>query len=98
MRLCMLPTLFLETLADMKTEGLPVPKVALFPGLSNGKPATMQALNEELAWIYHTYVRNPRFEGLWQEFDGKPLMVILDTGAVGDKRGTAESAFRIPFF
>jgi hypothetical protein len=25
-------------------------------------------------------------------------MIILDTGAMGDKRGTAESAFRIPFF
>jgi hypothetical protein len=91
-------TLFLETLADMRAEGLPAPKVALFPGISNGRPTTMEALNEELAWIYHTYVRNPRFEGLWQELDGKPLMVVLDTGAVGDKRGTAESAFRIPFF
>jgi hypothetical protein len=50
-------------------------------------------------------VRNPRFEGLWQDFDspyeqpgGKPLIVVLDTGAVGDKRGTTESAFRVPFF
>jgi hypothetical protein len=58
----------------------------------------MAALNEWLEWIYHTLVRNPRFAGLWQEFDGKPLIGILDTGAVGDKRGTAESAFRIPFF
>ncbi len=91
-------TLFLEILAEMREEGLPVPKVALFPGLSNGRPATMQALNEELAWIYHTYVRNPRFKGLWQEFDGKPLMVVLDTGAVGDRRGRAEDAFRVPFF
>lgn len=91
-------TLALETLAEMKAEGLPVPKVALFPGLSNGYPATMEALNEQLNWIYHTYLRNPRFAGLWQEYEGKPLMVVLDTGAVGDKRGTAESAFRIPFF
>jgi hypothetical protein len=96
-------TLALETLAAMKAEGLPVPKVALFPGLSNGYPATMEALNEELNWIYHAYLRNPRFEGLWQELEGKPLVLVLDTGAVGskavgDKRGTAESAFRIPFF
>jgi hypothetical protein len=91
-------TLALEVLAEMKAEGLPVPKVALFPGLSNGKPATMEALNEELNWIYHTYIRNPRFSGLWQEYEGKPLMVVLDTGAVGDRRGTARSAFRIPFF
>jgi hypothetical protein len=90
--------LALETLAEMKAEGLPVPKVAFFPGLSNGYPATMDALNEQLNWIYHTCLRNPRFAGLWQEYEGKPLMVVLDTGAVGDKRGTAASAFRIPFF
>ncbi|MCL5997527.1 MAG: hypothetical protein M1546_15940 [Chloroflexi bacterium] len=91
-------TLALETLASMRDEGLPVPTLVPFPGLSNGRPATMQALNEQLSWIYHTYVRNPRFKGLWQDFDGKPLVVVLDTGAVGDRRGTAESAFRIPFF
>jgi hypothetical protein len=88
----------LEVLAEMRSEGLPIPKMILFPGISNGRPTTMQALNEWLNWTYHTLVRNPRFDGLWQEFDGKPLIVILDTGAVGDKRGTAESAFRIPFF
>lgn len=88
----------LETLAEMRGEGLPVPRMILFPGLSNGRPTTVQALNEWLDWIYHTLVRNPRFEGCWQEFDGKPLVVVLDTGAVGDRRGTAEAAFRIPFF
>lgn len=91
-------TLTLEVLAEMRAEGLPVPQVVLFPGLSNGPPATMEALNEELAWIYHTYVRNPRFEGLWLEYDGKPLMVVLDTGAIGDKRGRAKDSFKIPFF
>lgn len=91
-------TLALETLAALRDEGLPVPKMVLFPGLSNGRPTTMAALNEELDWVYHNYLRNPRFDGLWQDFDGKPLIVVLDTGAVGDKRGTAESAFRIPFF
>jgi len=99
--------LALETLADMRDEGLPVPQVALMPGLSNGRPATMEALNEELTWIYHNYLRNPRFDGLWQTFEGrppneaiggKPLVVVLDTAAVADPRGTAEAAFRIPFF
>lgn len=87
----------LEVMADMRDEGLPVPKMVIFPGLSNGRPATMEALNEELAWIYHGYVRNPRFDGLWLEFDGQPLVVVLDTGAIGDSRGAAETAFRIPF-
>ncbi|MGC9467534.1 MAG: hypothetical protein ACP5HS_02995 [Anaerolineae bacterium] len=90
--------LTLEVLASMRDEGLPVPKVALMPGLSNGPPATMGALNEELAWVYHTYLRNPRFAGLWQELEGKPLVVVLDTGAVAHPDGTAASAFEIPFF
>lgn len=90
--------LALETLADMRAEGLPVPTMALMPGLSNGRPTTMEALNEQFAWVHHNYLRNPRFAGLWQEYDGKPLVIVLDTGAVAHPDGTAESAFRIPFF
>jgi len=90
--------LALETLAEMRDEGLPVPQVALMPGLSNGRPATMEALNEELAWIYHNYLRNPRFKGLWQIYEGKPLVVILDTAAIAHPQAKAEVAFRIPFF
>ena len=71
--------LMLETLAAMKAEGIPVPKMVLMPGLSNGPPTTMVAINEQLDWVYHTWVQNPRFDGLWQDFDGKPLIVILDT-------------------
>ena len=91
-------TFFLEVLAKMRDEGIEVPKVVLMPGLSNGPPATMEALNEELGWIYKNYILNPRFKGLFQVYDGKPLMIILDTGAIGNKKGTAESAFRVPFF
>ena len=91
-------TVFLEVLAKMRAEGIDVPKVALMPGISNGPPATMVALNEEMEWIYQNYVLNPRFKGLFQEFEGKPLMIILDTGALGSKKGTAKSAFRVPFF
>jgi hypothetical protein len=91
-------TIFLEVLAKMRDEGIAVPKVALMPGISNGPPTTMVALNEQLDWIYQNYVLNPRFKGLFQEYDGKSLMLILDTGAIGDKRGTAKSAFTVPFF
>ena len=77
--------LLLETLADMKTEGIPVPKVVLMPGISNGPPAAMTAVNEELEWVYDAWVKNPRFSGLWQDFDGKPLIVILDCGVVAPK-------------
>ena len=90
--------LFLETLAKMRAEGIDVPKVALMPGLSNGEPATMEALNEELDWIYQNYLRNPRFNGLWQIFEGKPLIIILDTGAMANADAKSEQAFKIPFF
>jgi hypothetical protein len=91
-------TVFLEVLAKMRDEGMDVPKVALMPGVSNGPPATMAALNEQLEWIYQNYVLNPRFKGLFQDYEGKPLMIILDTGALGSEKGSAESAFRVPFF
>jgi hypothetical protein len=90
--------LFLEVLADMRDEGLDVPKVALMPGLTNGPPTTMEGLNEQLEWIYQDYLRNPRFRDLWLIYDGKPLIIILDTGILANKKGTTESAFRIPFF
>lgn len=91
-------TVFLEVLAKMRDEGMDVPKVALMPGVSNGPPATMQALNEQMDWIYQNYILNPRFKDLFQDFDGKPLMIILDTGALGSEKGTAASAFQVPFF
>ncbi len=90
-------TLFLEELADMRDEGIPVPQVAIMPGLSNGPPAKMQALNEQLEWIHQNYLRNPRFNGLWFEFDDKPLVVVLDTNAMAHPDGRTEAAFRIPF-
>ncbi len=91
-------TFFLGVLAKMRDEGIDVPKVILMSGLSNGPPATMNALNEELDWIYKNYILNPRFKGLFQIYDGKPLMIVLDTGIIGNKKGTTESAFRVPFF
>ena len=80
--------LMLETLASMRDEGIPVPKMVLMPGLSNGPPTTMVAINEQLEWVYHTWVQNPRFDGLWQDFDGKPLVVILDTATIALREDT----------
>ena len=90
--------MLLEVLADMRDEGLPVPKLVIMPGLSNGPPTTMEAINEELEWIYQDYVRNPRFKNLWLIYDGKPLIIILDTVALADKRARTEASFRVPFF
>lgn len=88
----------LETMAVLRDEGLPVPKMVLMPGLSNGEPATMEAFNEELDWIYQNWLRNPRFDGLWQEFDGKPLIVSLDTGGMAHPDARTADAFKVPFF
>ncbi len=87
----------LEMLAVMREEGIPVPRMTFLMGISNGPPATMTALNEELEWVHDYMVRNPRFKNLWVDYDGKPLMTVLDCGVVADPRGTTESAFRIPF-
>ena len=88
----------LEMMADMRDEGLPVPKAIIMSGISNGPPATMEALNEQLQWIFLNYLNNPRFDGLWELYDGKPLLTVLDTGALGAKEATTASAFDVPFF
>ncbi len=70
----------LDVLAEMRDEGIPVPRVVLYPGLNNGPATTTTAVNEELDWIYHTYVRNPRFAGLFLEYLEKPLVIIHNGG------------------
>jgi hypothetical protein len=77
--------LMLEEMAKMRDEGFPVPKMILMPGLSNGPPAAMEAVNEMLTWCYHHYIRNPRFKDLFLIYEGKPLIVILDCSAVAQK-------------
>jgi len=80
--------LLLEVFARMREEGLPAPMVVIMTGLTNGPPTTMEAINEEHEWIYHNLVRNPRFNGLWVEYEGKPLVVSLDTGGLAVREGT----------
>lgn len=90
--------LALEVLASMRDEGLPVPKMSLLTGLSNGPPASIQALNEEHEWVYRNYVMNPRFKGLWQELDGKPLIMPLDTAALAHPGARSALPLQVPFF
>ena len=71
-------TVTLEEYARMRDEGYPVPKVVIMPGLSNGPPTTMTALNEELEWIYEHYISRSDFHDLWLLYEGKPLVVPLD--------------------
>ena len=89
--------LFIEELASMRDEGIPVPQVVLMPGLTNGPPATMQALNEQFFWIYDSWVRNPRYRDLWLDWDGKPLIVVLDTAAMAHPDAKTAPVFTIPF-
>jgi len=73
-------TLLLETYAQMRKEGIPVPQVTLILGLDNGPTTTMTAVNEEIQWIYENYVQNPRYQGLWLSHEGKPLILVFNGG------------------
>jgi len=70
----------LDVLAGMRDAGLRVPKMVLYPGLNNGPTTTMTAVNEELNWIYDNYVASPRYHDLFQEYLGKPLVLIHNGG------------------
>ena len=73
-------TMLLETLATLRDEGNPVPTVVLYGGLNNGPATTITAVNEEMDWIHNTYVRNPRFAGLFEMYLDKPLFMAHSGG------------------
>jgi len=74
-------TLMMDVMAQMREEGHPVPKMTLLSGISHVRPEGPTAVREQLAFIWDTYIANPKYEGLWVELDGKPLVEILDLGA-----------------
>jgi len=76
-------TQLLEVLAQLREEGITPPTVVLYGGLNNGPSTTVAAMNEAMAWIYHTYVRNPRFYGLFEFYLDKPLFLIHNGGGPG---------------
>lgn len=84
-------TMLLETLATLRDEGSPVPTVVLYGGLNNGPATTVAAVDEETAWIHNTYVRNPRFTGLFEMYLDKPLFLAHSGGGPNwkDKNGAA---------
>ncbi|MCF6284444.1 MAG: hypothetical protein L3K26_04575, partial [Candidatus Hydrogenedentes bacterium] len=84
-------TMLLETLATLRDEGNPVPTVVLYVGLNNGPSTTITAVDEELRWIYNTYVRNPRFNGLFEDYLGKPLALVHSGGGPAWKDENGES-------
>jgi hypothetical protein len=82
-------TLMMDELAKMRAEGYEVPKMTLLTGVSNVRPEGPTAVNGELKYIWDTYVANPKYEGLWQYFDGKPLVEVLNCDASYLKEGLA---------
>ena len=91
-------TMLLETAATMREQGLPVPRMVIFLGVTNGPSTTMTAVNEEIQWIYHNYVRNPRFHGLFLEYLGKPLLIVFNGGGPAWLKNTHQAAVDERYF
>jgi hypothetical protein len=91
-------TTMLDTFAAMRDEDIPVPRVALLPGLNNGVSTTTTAINEQNQWVADHYLGNPRYKGLWQTLGGKPLIVVFNGGGPSVLKGqppVRSSAFTI---
>lgn len=73
--------LLMEELAAIREAGYPAPTMSLLIGISHIRPDGPNAVNGQLAHIYKQYVENPKFKGLYQEIDGKPVVQVLDLGA-----------------
>jgi hypothetical protein len=68
-------TSLLDTLAQMRAGGIPTPQVVLLLGIA--PPWNIGALNEEIRWVHDNYLENPRYDGLFVSYLGKPLATIL---------------------
>jgi len=71
----------LDEMAKMRAEGYVVPKMTFLTGIDYARPEGPLVVNAQLDFIWREYVSNPAYRGLWQEFDGKPLILALDCGA-----------------
>lgn len=67
--------ILLDTLAQMRLEGLPTPQVVLLLGMA--PPFSMAALNEEMQFVQDTFITNPKYAGLFVMYQGKPLATVL---------------------
>ncbi len=82
----------LDTLAQMRREGLPTPQVQLLLGMA--PPFSMTALNEEMQWVHDNFVVNPKYAGLFVTYLGKPLVTVLSVlnDAQLARQGTADTS------
>ena len=81
----------LDTLAQMRCEGLPTPQVLLLLGIA--PPFSLVALNEEMAFVHDTFLTDPRYAGLFVTYLDKPLTTVLSVlpDAELAKRGPVDS-------
>ena len=77
----------LGEMARLREEGQPVPKMTFLTGVSHIRPNGIRAVNGQLGYLWDQFVKNPTYHGLWQEFDGKPLIIALDLAASYVKEG-----------
>ncbi|MGC9175392.1 MAG: hypothetical protein ACP5GO_06055 [Thermoprotei archaeon] len=73
----------LQVYHDMSEEGLQHPKVVILVGLDNGPGANVTELNMEAKWIYRHYVENEIYNQSLLYYEGKPLLLVLDTAMAG---------------
>lgn len=73
--------LMMDEMAEMRREGYAVPKITFLGGISYARPNGPKAVDGELNYVWNHYVTPAKYKGLWQMWDGKPLMEILDCGA-----------------
>ncbi len=71
----------MDEMVRMRAEGQPVPRMTFLTGVSHVRPHGPQAVNGQLAYIWDHFAAHPQYRGLWQQFEGKPLVLALDISA-----------------
>jgi len=75
-QLCNATTLAIQSYQSYLNEGLTVPQFVLLLGLNNGPSTTLEAITEEMNWVYENYV--VPYPNLMLQYLGKPLIVVFD--------------------
>jgi hypothetical protein len=77
----------LDACLRLRREGFPALRMALLLGLDNGPQTTMTALNEEMAFVYDRWIRNPKYRDMFQSYEGKPLIIPFNGGGPNIRKG-----------
>jgi hypothetical protein len=74
-------TFTLDVYSSLRQSNIQTPKVVLLLGLNNGINSTITAINEEINFISTTYLAKYN-KDMWVWYQGKPLLLILDTQGI----------------